>query len=138
MNVKTNIYYYLSYMYRYINDIYIIRSNKQLNDYKEFAVSYVHSINMCLLQIGEYASKIRRIQTDNNVLIIDEASIPLNILIGLRNRIAHSYDTIESKIIESSINNDLPKVKKYIECNIEKKILNNPQLLLENEYDDIV
>lgn len=53
---------------------------------------------------------------------------------GMRDRIIHGYGKIDFDIIKETLKNDLPKLKKLIEDNIEKKILDNPYKF----YDEIL
>lgn len=118
-------------MYEFVCDALDISENENHSN-----KSYKHSINMCILQIGEYANRIDQIQLENNVSVITKSNINFSEIRGIRNRIAHSYVNIDYSIIDDVIKNDLPNLKNYIENTVDKNILNDPYILYEYEYED--
>ena len=136
MNAKTQIMFNLSRMYEYVTDIDKL---KQLNTQSpNERLAYKHSLNMCILQIGEYTNRINNIQEKDNLNIVDETYLPIKNIKGLRNRIAHSYDQLQLDIINQIVQEDIPQLKKYIEMTVNVKILQDPFQLYEKEYDDLL
>jgi uncharacterized protein with HEPN domain len=65
-----------------------------------------HAIMMCLLQIGESLSKIKEKEA--------AAKLPVGLAYKMRNVIAHNYLGVNLDMIKSTINNDIPELKKII------------------------
>ena len=66
-----------------------------------------YAIMMCITQIGEAVNKIE----DENIL----AELPASKITGLRNRIVHGYEDIDSKIISETIKTHIPDLKIVVE-----------------------
>ena len=135
MNNKTKIKYTLSRMYEFTNDILdICKSNN--NDYEIMLTNHVtkHAINMCLAQIGELAGRLRDIDID----LYQNSAIPFPLMKGMRDRIIHSYVDIEYDVIFNTLEFDIPALNKYLIENIDKEVLENPYILFEKEYDDLI
>ena len=131
MNAKTKIYFNLAKMYDFVCDASDIWNNEDPK-----SKSYKHSINMCLLQIGEYANRISQIQDEENIIIVSDKNIDFKNIRGIRNRIAHSYTNIDYSIIDDVMNNDIPNLKNFLESFVNKEILDDPYILYESEYND--
>ena len=135
MNVETQTIYNLARMYEYVTDIFnlcVINNNnfeKILNDkYQRYA------INMCLVQIGEHANRIKTL----NENIYFNRQLSLFQIKGMRDRITHSYGNIDYNIVKDVLRRDIPDLKKYLEENIAREVLDNPYILYDEEYKDIV
>ena len=108
MNAETQVYFNLAKMYEFVRDAMDIWNYENPS-----AKSYRHSINMCILQIGEYANRIDRIQNEQNISLITSSDVNFSEIRGIRNRIAHSYVDINYSIIDDVMESDLPKLKDY-------------------------
>ena len=75
-----------------------------LNDLKDF-----NAICLEFIQIGE---KINALPTD---LYDSYPNIPWHELYGLRNRIVHGYEKVKKSIIWTTIQQDLPLIKKELQ-----------------------
>lgn len=135
MNDKTKIYYNLARAYSYVVDIGAI-CNKYDNNYEMIISDVVskHAINMCLVQIGEHAARIR----DIDINLYKDKQLGLFQIKGLRDRITHSYGNVDYSIIKSILQEDIPKLKEYLENSIVEDVLNNPYVLYDEEYDVII
>lgn len=130
----SKIIFNLSRIYHYakdLQDVFHVETNSNINIDK----SKKHGINMCLVQMGEHSKRIRDIQKENDISIIDNNALPVDRIKGLRDRIVHTYDDIDYKIIEDVIKNDIPIVINYIERIVDKELLDNPYCLLDEDYD---
>ena len=126
--MKDNIKIYVARMYEFVNDISNI-CEKENNDYDKILADKTNklALTMCLLQIGELAKQVEKIDiSEYEKYRFDEPK-------GLRNRIAHGYGKIDFDIIKETLKNDIPNLKKLIESNIEKKYLENPYLLYDKQ-----
>lgn len=85
---------------------------KNFNDYKSNRLLKA-GVERKLLIIGEAINKFRDIEPD--IRIADAEKI-----YGLRNRLAHGYDSIDDNIIYTVIKNYLPKLKLQIQGLIEE------------------
>ena len=56
----------------------------------------------------------------------------------MRNKITHGYSNIDRAILKSTIEDNVPNLKKHIETIVDKKIINDPYSLYEFDYDDLV
>ena len=94
----------------YINEIEGTVSRFQL-DFESFKSDYVvkNAISMSLLQIGELAGKL----TDD--FKNEHNFVPWRDITALRNRVAHTYGSIDLEILWGIAENDIPKLKKYCE-----------------------
>ncbi len=119
MNDKVKIY--LARMYEFINDALEI-CNVENNDYDKILSNKKNqlAITMCLSQIGEFANAIRKI--DETVYRKYHFNEPK----GMRDRIIHGYGKIDFDIVRETLKQDLPQLKKIIEENVDKKILDDP------------
>ncbi|MDR0460955.1 MAG: DUF86 domain-containing protein [Nitrososphaerota archaeon] len=89
-------------------------------DYDKFENDYVmkNAISMCLLQIGELAGKLTdEFKTEYN-------QMPWRDIISIRNRVAHNYGNMDTKILWDIATKDIPELKKYCET-ITKKIVDS-------------
>ena len=135
MNEKTRYYYYLSYIYNHALKITEIvdRYEKEYNTILLDDLSY-SSICMHIAQIGEHA----RLITLKCPSFVNDCKLPLSKMNGMRNIIIHTYAKVENSVLLSTIKNDVPDLKKYLESVVDNKVLNNPGLLIETEYEDLV
>jgi uncharacterized protein with HEPN domain len=65
-----------------------------------------HALMMCLMQIGESLSKIKE-EKFKDIL-------PVNFAYRMRNIIAHDYLGVNLNIINETLKNDIPQLKKII------------------------
>lgn len=135
MNDKTITMYNLARMYEYLQDINDLCENYNYDMDRILENKFnKHAINMCLVQIGEHANTIRKY---DKKLYLDE-NLCLFQIKGMRDRITHSYGNIDYSIIKRVLINDVPTLKGKLEALVDYELLNNPYILFENEYDDIV
>ena len=74
---------------------------------------------LSLIIIGEETNKI------NNDVKLKYTCIPLKLMSGIRNKMVHNYDGIDTAIVWETVKNDIPELKKQI-MNI---LLNENELL---------
>ena len=108
-------------MYEFIEDALTI-CDAENNDYDKILQNKKNqlALTMCLSQIGEFANAIKKVDEETYI------KYKFNEPKGMRDRIVHGYGKIDFDIIKETLKNDLPKLKKLIEDNIEKKILDDP------------
>lgn len=133
MNAKTQIYFNLAQMYSFVCDALNIWDNEDPEN-----KTFNYSINMCIMQIGEYANRIDKIQKDNELFLLTNDDVNFKNIRGIRNRIAHSYLNIDYLIIKDTMENDIPDLKNFLEKNIIIDVLDDPYILYENEYEEII
>ncbi|MCD8023470.1 MAG: DUF86 domain-containing protein [Lachnospiraceae bacterium] len=133
MNEKTKIIYNMSRMYEYARDaIEICRQNDfQYEQVIENMVSK-HAVNMCIVQMGEHAARIRDIDSD----FYKGSQLGLYQIKGMRDRITHSYGEVDYAIVKHVLEKDIPAFTASVEAQIPGEILENPYLLFEMEYDE--
>ena len=96
----------LEYVLKMIADIdFIISRHGSIQKTLKDTEGY-HAVMMCLMQTGETLNRI-----GNNEL---RASLPVSLAYGFRNIIAHDYLGINSNVVISTVENDLPALKKTI------------------------
>ncbi len=96
----------LEFLLKIISDIeYIINKHDGVAQALEDIEGH-HAIMMCMLQIGETLPKIKE----------EELSeiLPIKLAYKMRNIIAHDYAGVNPNIIISTVETDVPKVKKAI------------------------
>ena len=112
MNEKTE-------KYLYDIDACVTRLEKHLSicpTYFDFEINItvIKAVEREFEIIGEALRNIRN--NDANILISDQSKI-----IGLRNIIAHSYDSVEPSQLWGIIKNHIPKLKNEVEELLKKK-----------------
>lgn len=124
--MKNDIKLLLATMYEYICDIFNI-CNEDNNNYDKILSNKKNqlAITMCLVQIGELSNKIK--EKDIDLYTKYRFNEPK----GMRDRIVHGYGKIDFNIIKETIVNDLPRLKHFIENNVENNYLKNPYLLYD-------
>lgn len=135
MSGDTIVYYNLARMYEYVKDIMKICEDYQ-NDYMRITSEMLprHAVNMCLVQLGEHAARIR----DANIEMYKSSSLQLSGIKGVRDRIAHSYGRIDYSLIRTVLQDDIPKLKDGIEGMVAREVLDDPYILYETEYADLM
>lgn len=100
--MKNRIKTYVSSIVKYCEDIVEIQKSFNM-DYDVYINNrgYQYAISFCLEQIGELARKLR----DSG---FEYPAIPCNDIAGLRNRIAHGYDTIDLEMVFDISVSDIP------------------------------
>jgi uncharacterized protein with HEPN domain len=90
-----------------------------VNDFMSSSTG-VMAFNACVMRfqvIGEHVGKLLK----NNENPLDACpNIPWNAIYSMRNTISHEYSNIDEEIIVSTINDDLPPLKKAIEELLKK------------------
>jgi len=84
----------------------VVKAECNFNNFKD-DFTLVRTVERDLEIIGEAIRKLLEIEP--NVLLSSTRNI-----IGLRNRIAHSYDSIENELLWGIINRDIPTLKNEI------------------------
>ncbi|MCL2766776.1 MAG: DUF86 domain-containing protein [Peptococcaceae bacterium] len=100
----------LERMIKYCDDIDILtkRFGKTYDSYSgDFA--YRYACSMCILQVGELASKLDEDFRDKYDLI------PWRKIRGMRNIVAHDYDSINDEETWATIESKIPELKAYCE-----------------------
>lgn len=135
MNDNTKIIYNFARMYEYVKDINDLCLDNQFNIDKILGNKYnKHAINMCLVQIGEHAKMIKSL--DENLYY--DKDLSLFQIKGMRDRITHSYGNIDYSIIKDVLVNGIPELKDYLEKSADSIVLQNPYILYEEEYEDVL
>ncbi len=132
MNDKTRYYYLLAKMYEFIRDAMEI-GNGITFDALANDKTLRHAINMCFVQVGELAVRMRDISISDGT-----DKINVNQMIGMRNKIVHAYGDIDYKIVIDTLNDDFPKLNSYIERTVPNEILKNPYLLYDRDIEDFM
>lgn len=135
MNDNTKIKYNLSRMYEYITDALTICEQNNYN-YESIIENMItkHAVNMCIVQLGEHAARIRDIDSD----FYKNEELNLFQIKGMRDRITHSYGDVDYKIVKHVLKHDLPKMKEKVEEMVHEDVLKNPYMLYEQEYEDYI
>ena len=135
MNDNTNVKYNLARMYEYVNDIFNLCNEHNFktddvlnNKYNRYA------INMCIVQMGEHANRIKVLDAG----LYNDEKLSLFRIKGMRDRITHSYGNIDYDIVKNVLEIGIPELKRYLENNINHEVLQNPYVLYEIEYEDLV
>ena len=121
--------FYLSKIYGFISDI-----EKICNDHNyDFDVLFSnietkHSLNMCIVQIGELANLIQK----NCPNYVNE-NFKLTKARAMRNRIIHGYGSIDYTIIKNTIKESIPELKNNICSIVNKEILEDPYMLYNED-----
>ena len=92
-----------------------------------------YAINMCLVQIGENANKLKSVNPE----LYENKEIGFLYAKGMRDRIVHGYGVVDYEVVEKTISMSIPNLCKYIEKNVCEDVLNNPYQLYDVEYEDI-
>jgi uncharacterized protein with HEPN domain len=91
----------------YIDDIFIIVDNHKSIENALSDLEGQYALMMCIQQIGELTNKI---QSDKY-----KSKLPVRDIVGFRNTIAHNYDGINFQIVERTISDNIPELKRIIE-----------------------
>ena len=96
-----------------INNIYEIR--KPIRNYEEYrkSITYSSAIERQLAMIGEAVVQLRNIKS--SVEIENSRQI-----INLRNRLIHSYDSLNSELVWGIVLRHIPKLKKEVKELLKK------------------
>lgn len=107
--MKDRIKTYVSSIVKYCEDIVEIQKSFNV-DYEVYINNrgYQYAISFCLEQIGELAKKLR-----DSGFATQYPAIPWNDIAGLRNRIAHGYDTIDLEMVFDISVSDIPDLLVY-------------------------
>ncbi|MCL2359508.1 HepT-like ribonuclease domain-containing protein [Candidatus Bathycorpusculum sp.] len=100
----------LNKIIKYANEISDTISRFNL-DFSKFEKDHVmkNAISMCLLQIGELAGKL----TDE--FRAEYNQMPWRDIVSIRNRAAHNYGNMDTKILWDVAIKDIPALKEYCE-----------------------
>lgn len=133
MNDQTKIIYNLARMHEYVRDAMTICEQHDY-DYEEIIENMVtrYAINMCIVQMGEHAARIRDIDRG----LYRDSRLSLFQIKGMRDHITHSYGNIDYKVVKNVLKNDLPEIKAGIEKMVHPDVIKNPYMLYEQEYED--
>lgn len=132
MNNKTKEKYCMARMYEYVNDIVDMTKGKDIQEVLSSKTNR-HAINMCLVQIGENANRLKSV----NINLYNDKSIGLSSAKGMRDRIVHGYGNIDYDVVRYTVTESIPALKKYIEEHVYKEVLDNPYQLHEIEYESL-
>jgi uncharacterized protein with HEPN domain len=66
-----------------------------------------HASAMCLINIGEYVARIGR---EVPVYFAEHPEIEWNNIVGMRNRIAHGYTTLDMRVVWETIRDNCPNL----------------------------
>ena len=133
MNGESRIKYDFAKMYGYARDIVeICRAHRY--DYEEILgnIEPKHAINMCIVQLGEFARDIRDLDKD----LYEDPKVRLKSIKGMLDKITHSYDNIDLRILKDVLENGVPELMAYIEAHVDPDVLENPYMLYEIEYQE--
>lgn len=94
---------YLESIIKYCQDIQDLKEH--FGDYEEYLINigYQYSMSFCLMQIGEMATKLRDAGVTEKY-----PSVEWKEIIGLRNKVAHGYDTIDIQMVYDICVDDIP------------------------------
>ncbi|MBE6688667.1 MAG: DUF86 domain-containing protein [Ruminococcaceae bacterium] len=98
---------YIKLIIRYCQDVIDI-SKSFSNSYEFFLKekSSQYSVSFCIEQIGELAKKLR----DDEGYADKYPDIPWNKIAGIRNRIAHGYNTIDLEMVFYVCTKNIPEL----------------------------
>lgn len=131
-NKETTVVYLLASIYEYVNDITEFCEDSCWDVDKILSSKhYKHAINMCIVQIGEHASRIKKYDEE----LYNNESLHLYEIKGMRDRIVHAYDKISYPMIKASMLHDVPDLKQFLEDTIPNELLENPYLLFDDDFN---
>ena len=135
MNDNTKIKYNLARLYEYVDDVFDLCLDYKFDIDKILHNKYNrYAINMCIVQMGEHANRIKGLDED----LYYDKDLSLFQIKGMRDRITHSYGNIDYDIVKEVLEKGIPELKTYLEKNVIKEVLQNPYVLFEKEYDDVI
>lgn len=113
---------YVRSMLKYCQDILDLQTSFGGKSYTSFVLDkgYQYAVSFCIEQIGELAKKLR-----DEGFAEKYPNIQWNEIAGMRNRIAHGYDTIDLDMVYDIATEDIPKL--LVDC----------QHMLLNETHDV-
>ena len=135
MNEKTKVMYNLARMYEYVRDIDDLceKNNYDIDRILSNKINR-YAINMCIVQIGEHANRIKafdmQLDFDQNLSFFQ--------IKGMRDRITHSYGEIDYSIVKDVLQTGIPGLKIYLENELPMELLHTPYTLYEEEYDELI
>lgn len=125
--------YNMARMYEYARDaLEICRQNEDKYDQVIENMVTKHAVNMCIVQMGEHAARIRDIDPE----FYRESQLGLYQIKGMRDRITHSYGEVDYAIVKQVLERDIPVFVASVKEQIPEEILNNPYQLYEREFED--
>ena len=93
---------------KYANEINIAIVGLNFENFLE-AFIIKNSVSMCILQIGELASKL------SNEFKSDYNQMPWRDIVNMRHRVAHAYDSVDMEILWNIATVNIPELKEYCE-----------------------
>lgn len=103
----------------------IIQYSREINEtitrfnlnFHKFTNDHVvkNAIAMCILQIGELSGKL------SDEFKESYNKMPWRDIIAMRNRAAHTYESVDMEIIWNTVINKIPELKSYCESIIKEK-----------------
>ncbi|MBE6120146.1 MAG: DUF86 domain-containing protein [Erysipelotrichaceae bacterium] len=135
MNEKTKVMYNLARMYEYVRDIDDLceKNNYDIDRILSNKINR-YAINMCIVQIGEHAKRIKAF----DMQLYYDQNLSFYQIKGMRDRITHSYGEIDYSIVKDVLQTGIPGLKIYLENELPMELLQNPYALYEEEYEDVL
>lgn len=132
MNKEETVVFSLARMYEYVNDITYLCEHHHWDVDKILTNKFsAHAINMCIVQLGEFANKIKNVDEE----LYNDESLSLHKIKGTKDKVPHAYDKISYPIIKTSILQGVPYLKDFLTDTIPNEILENPYSILDGEID---
>ena len=105
-------------MIKYCQDILDLQTNFGGKSFTSFMLNkgYQYSVSFCIEQIGELAKKLR-----DEGFADKYPDIEWNDIAGMRNRIAHGYDSIDLEMVYDIAVEDIPKLLKGCQNILERE-----------------
>ncbi|MBE7013721.1 MAG: DUF86 domain-containing protein [Ruminococcaceae bacterium] len=108
---------YLKSIIKHCRNIEAIHAEYEYSHEKYYtSPGYQYSISFCVEQIGELVVKFR-----NEGYAENYKNIPWHKIAGMRNRIAHGYDSIDLDMVYHISVNDIPQLLKNCEEILKEK-----------------
>lgn len=91
---------------RYCDDISVL-IERFGNDFAIYAkdFAYQYACNMCIMQIGELASRL------SDEIKMQYPNIPWRVIKAMRNLFAHDYERVDNEMVWSTLKENIPELK---------------------------
>jgi uncharacterized protein with HEPN domain len=88
-----------------------------MTELKDFMISpnRVMAFNACVMRLQVIGEHVGKLLKEKSHPLDSYKDIPWHAIYGMRNIISHEYGNVDEVVIVSTINDDLPKLKKAIE-----------------------
>ena len=88
-----------------------------MTELKDFMISpnRVMAFNACVMRLQVIGEHVGKLLKEKSQPLSKYNDVPWHAIYGMRNIISHEYGNVDEAVIVSTINDDLPRLKKVIE-----------------------